>query len=282
MMRVKHWKELATATSCPEAGCWTALWFQDRHRRAKSAGCLGHSAAQHKSEERISLDNRSLNNMNVGVTVYVLEQNPLAAEYLQRILSKDRQLVAKTVKSIPPQSGTKEKGCILVINQAGISTRISEFVEELEHHFQNAGLVFLGELDFWRELQELSCHQSIGFVTYPDIPKKLVVTIKRIASRVPTGDSVSCQTSLAANRTEQIRVRQAMTKRETEIVELIRHRLSNKEIANILNVAEVTVKFHVSNIFSKASVDRRRDLLALIDADGEAAALDIAEITSVL
>jgi ATP/maltotriose-dependent transcriptional regulator MalT len=73
-----------------------------------------------------------------------------------------------------------------------------------------------------------------------------------------------------------------MTKRETEIVELIRHRLSNKEIANILNVAEVTVKFHVSNIFSKASVDRRRDLLALIDADGEAAAPDIAEITSVL
>lgn len=243
---------------------------------------LGHSGAQHKSEERISLDNRSLNNIRVGVPVYVLEQNPLAAEYLQRILSKDRQLVAKTVKSISPQLGTKEKGCILVINQAGISTRIPEFVEGLEHHFQNAGLVFLGELDFWKELQELSCHQSIGFVTYPDIPKKLVVTIKRIASRVPTGDSVSCQTSLAANRTEQIRVRQAMTKRETEIVELIRHRLSNKEIANILNVAEVTVKFHVSNIFSKASVDRRRDLLALIDADGEAAALDIAEITSVL
>lgn len=221
--------------------------------------------------------------MKVGVPVYVLEQNPLAAEYLQRILSKDRQLVARTVKSISPQSETKEKGCIFVINQAGVSTRLSEFVEGLEHHFQNAGLVFLGELDFWRELQELSCHQSIGFVTYSDIPKKLVVTIKRIASRVSTGGAVSCQTSLAANRTEeQIRVRQAMTKRETEIVELIRHRLSNKEIANILNVAEVTVKFHVSNIFSKASVDRRRDLLALIDADGEAAALDIAEITSVL
>jgi DNA-binding CsgD family transcriptional regulator len=242
---------------------------------------LGHPAAHHKSEERIPLDNRSLNNIRVGVPVYVLEQNPLAAEYLQRFLSKDRQLVAKTVKSISPQSGDKEKGCVLVINQAGISTRISEFVEGLEHYFQNAGLVFLGELDFWWELQGLGCRQSIGFVTYPDIPKKLVVTIKRIASRLPAGGAVSCQTILAANRTEQIRVRQAMTKRETEILELIRHRLSNKEIANILNVAEVTVKFHVSNIFSKAGVDRRRDLLALIDADGETSALDIAAITSV-
>jgi len=282
-MRVKHRKE---THDCNHLSIKLVTGQRYGSGSAQQGGidrsALGHSAAQHKSEERISLDNRSLNNMKAVVPVYVLEQNPLAAEYLQRILSKDRQLVAKTIKSISPQLGTKEEGSILVINQAGISTRISEFVEELEHHFQNAGLVFLGELDFWRELQELSCHQSIGFVTYPDIPKKLVVTIKRIASRLPAGGAVSGQTSLAANRTEQLRVRQAMTKRETEILELIRHRLSNKEIANILNVAEVTVKFHVSNIFSKASVDRRRDLLALIDADGEAAAPDIAEITSVL
>jgi DNA-binding CsgD family transcriptional regulator len=56
-----------------------------------------------------------------------------------------------------------------------------------------------------------------------------------------------------------------MTRREIEILDLLRHRLCNKEIANILDIAEVTVKFHVSNIFSKAKVNRRRELLALFE-----------------
>ena len=214
------------------------------------------------------MDNRPVNRATVAVPVYVLEQHPLAAEYLRRILSKDSQLLLKTVTSIYSHLGMKDDGSVLVVNQAGIADRVPEFVDEVEHCFQNAGLVFVGELTFWRELQRLSCHQHVGFVTYSDVPKKLIATIKRIANRLPAARAVTHSTSLAASRTEQLRIWSAMTKRESEILELIRHRLSNKEIANILNVAEVTVKFHVSNIFSKASVDRRRDLFALMDDAG--------------
>jgi DNA-binding NarL/FixJ family response regulator len=207
----------------------------------------------------------------VAVPVYILEQNPLAAEYLRRILLKDSQLLLKTVTNIYSHLEMKEDKSVLVVNQAGIADRVSEFVDEVEHSFQNAGLVFVGELTFWRELQRLGCHQYVGFVTYSDIPKKLSATIKRIANRLPTVRAITGSTSLAASRTEQLRIWSALTKRESEILELIRHRLSNKEIATILNVAEVTVKFHVSNILSKASVDRRRNLLALMDDAGDEA-----------
>jgi len=220
------------------------------------------------------LDNRPVNRATVAVPVFILEQNPLAAEYLRRILSKDSQLLLKTITSIYSHLEMKEDGSVLVVNQAGIADRASEFVDEVEHCFQNAGLVFVGELTFWRELQKLDCHQYVGFVTYSDVPKKLSATIKRIANRLPTARAVTGGTSLAASRTEQRRIWSAMTKRESEILELIRHRLSNKEIANILNVAEVTVKFHVSNIFFKAGVDRRRDLLALMDDAGDEVGTD--------
>ncbi len=53
-----------------------------------------------------------------------------------------------------------------------------------------------------------------------------------------------------------------LTERETEILRLMAGGYSNKEIANSLNVAEGTVKNHVSNVLSKLGVrDRTRAVL---------------------
>lgn len=53
-----------------------------------------------------------------------------------------------------------------------------------------------------------------------------------------------------------------LTERETEILRLMSGGYSNKEIARALNVAEGTVKNHVSNILSKIGVrDRTRAVL---------------------
>lgn len=53
-----------------------------------------------------------------------------------------------------------------------------------------------------------------------------------------------------------------LTERETEILRLMAAGYSNKEIANSLDVAEGTVKNHVSNILSKLGVrDRTRAVL---------------------
>lgn len=53
-----------------------------------------------------------------------------------------------------------------------------------------------------------------------------------------------------------------LTERETEILRLMAGGYSNKEVANALNVAEGTVKNHVSNILSKLGVrDRTRAVL---------------------
>ena len=53
---------------------------------------------------------------------------------------------------------------------------------------------------------------------------------------------------------------QGITQRESQVVELVKRRLSNKEIGAILNIQESTVKFHLSNIFSKLQVNRRSEL----------------------
>ena len=48
-----------------------------------------------------------------------------------------------------------------------------------------------------------------------------------------------------------------LTEREGEILRLIALGASNKDIANRLNIAEKTVRNHISNIFSKIHVNNR-------------------------
>lgn len=61
-----------------------------------------------------------------------------------------------------------------------------------------------------------------------------------------------------------------MSKREREVLEALVNNLSNKEIANTLNISERTVKFHVSNLLSKFGVQRRVDLIVLAYQDSNA------------
>lgn len=52
-----------------------------------------------------------------------------------------------------------------------------------------------------------------------------------------------------------------LTRRETEITQLVMQGKSNAEIAGELFISETTVKKHVSNIFEKTGVGRREELI---------------------
>ena len=54
-----------------------------------------------------------------------------------------------------------------------------------------------------------------------------------------------------------------LTGRELDIVRLVVRRKSNKEIATALDISVRTVSTHLSNIFTKLSVESRGDLADL-------------------
>lgn len=53
--------------------------------------------------------------------------------------------------------------------------------------------------------------------------------------------------------------REALTGRETEVLQLLAQGLANKQIALTLSISEHTVKFHVSGIYSKMGVTNRTE-----------------------
>ena len=56
-----------------------------------------------------------------------------------------------------------------------------------------------------------------------------------------------------------------LTKREAEILELLRHSASNKHIARTAGISEDAVKFHLKNIYRKLGVHTRNDALRTLE-----------------
>jgi DNA-binding NarL/FixJ family response regulator len=75
---------------------------------------------------------------------------------------------------------------------------------------------------------------------------------------------------------------QLLTARESDVLELLFRRLTNKQIAGDLNISERTAKFHVCNVLNKLGLENRKDLLKTIErncvSDGRGASLPNHEI----
>ncbi len=68
-------------------------------------------------------------------------------------------------------------------------------------------------------------------------------------------------------RTHQKEFKQAsahLTGREWEIANCIAHNKSNEQIADLLNISQRTVKFHVSHVLEKLHATRRAQVQRLI------------------
>jgi DNA-binding NarL/FixJ family response regulator len=56
---------------------------------------------------------------------------------------------------------------------------------------------------------------------------------------------------------------EALTARETEVLQLLTQGLANKQIAALLSISEHTVKFHVSSIYAKLGAANRTDAVRI-------------------
>jgi len=110
-----------------------------------------------------------------------------------------------------------------------------------------------------------------GFLLKDVSLEQLVSAIKTVAeggSLVQPGltDRLLRGVSHLENKFASLDEPDPLTERETEILRLMSGGYSNKEIARSLDVAEGTVKNHVSNILSKLGVrDRTRAVLKALE-----------------
>jgi two-component system, NarL family, response regulator len=129
----------------------------------------------------------------------------------------------------------------------------TETTAALIHEFPDARILMLsthaGEEEIYRSLQA----GARGYIVKSAVREDLLRAIREIhGGRHYVDPTVA---PLLAERLSQ----RSLTSRELEVLRMVVRGLGNKEIGAALNIAEVTVKLHVSHVLEKLNVKDRTE-----------------------
>jgi len=190
-------------------------------------------------------------------------QNCLAEAYLEQLLSADTRIFPLNLKQYVHLSPARRRNVIFVIDQCGLEIPLCECLKQLRDRSSDARFLVLDERKSKEEIVQLLIMGAHGYVSHTDASRTLIPAILCVAVNQPwvpheVLPAFLREINCALRKTT--RARQTTTPREDEILELVRRRLSNREIADLLQIRVSTVKFHLSNILSKLGANSRRDL----------------------
>jgi DNA-binding NarL/FixJ family response regulator len=203
------------------------------------------------------------NERELTINVGLVEQNPLAAAHLHTILEKDAAVRIAKLEALNTRE-TPGSPVVFLLDNCGLPMPLSEYLRRLRQRFPEAKFIVIDGEQPKDNVLRLLWFGIDGFLPYAEVGGSLLHAVRSVAqgniwvSREILRDYVQCSKDVSKRTT---RSPEAMTLRENQILELVKRRLANKEIADILHIRESTVKFHLSNIFSKLHVSTRYELL---------------------
>lgn len=197
-----------------------------------------------------------------ALCAYIIASHRLAGEYLFRIIAKDRRLKPVLCEQLPLMRPNQISG-VFVFDTSNTSTPLSVSLRKLRSMAKGGRFLVVdnGQPDV--EIIRLLSIGIHGFVTYSDVRRTLCDAITKIAAGglwIPHRILQLYVESAPHHEKHGADTLFVTTPRETEVLELVRQRLSNKEIGEILGVRESTVKYHLSNILGKFQASSRGEL----------------------
>lgn len=152
---------------------------------------------------------------------------------------------------------------VIVFDLWGLPVSVSEYLNAFSKVTPQRTFLALDQPSSEVEIAQLLRAGFAGFMTYDQALHLLGPAIKAVAEGQvwASPEVLRIYVDLTSPR-NNIRARgiATLTVRENQILDLLRRRCSNKEIANHFGISESTVKFHVSNVLAKLNVNDRRDV----------------------
>jgi DNA-binding NarL/FixJ family response regulator len=195
--------------------------------------------------------------------VFLLAENRLLREALIRILAKINDI--RVVGAAPHTPTTQEKiiaafPSIVLLDSIDLVFSEARLVSTLHAAIPGVRVVMVDmELDpstFLRAVRE----GVVGYVLKDASAVEVGATISAVAAGeavCPPALSMALFRYVAQHRESSVDACRTLSRREHELMALLRDRLTNKEIAARLNLSEQTVKNHVHRMLRKVGAPDR-------------------------
>lgn len=226
--------------------------------------------------------------MGSAIGVLVVEDNRLARDRITALLQA-RPCITRVAAAAGPDDGlrrAREARPHVVIVKAMLGRiRSLPFVSKLRKEIPDAGVVVMDLQPADQDVVDFAQAGATGFVPKHATIDDLAATVRSVAAgtpAVPPPFAHVLVSHIASEASDQpaatpppLTDADRVSIRERQIIVLIAEGLSNKEIAQRLNIAVFTVKSHVHNILGKFALRTRLQLAARAHGYGRATA-DIA------
>jgi DNA-binding NarL/FixJ family response regulator len=200
---------------------------------------------------------------NESVHVCVVADHPLVKRYLAGLLRKDQRISLLPFARLASLPSATKGPDVFLLDATVLAGHIESRIRGLRLGFPRSRFVLVGPVITDEEVARNIFMGIHGYVTYEDVERRLGDSILSVSRGhlALSGQAIQIYIT-ASSRTlgERAQADSAVTDREREVIELVVRRLSNKEIAASLGIAESTVKFHLSRVFAKLKVTGRWDL----------------------
>jgi DNA-binding NarL/FixJ family response regulator len=215
-----------------------------------------------------------------SVQVFILAENRLLREALTRILSKKSDIRVVGASAFSPdvveQIGSAAPD-VLLSDSAAVTLSDLRLVSEVRAAIPGLKVVMIG-MDADREIFLRAVRDGIvGFVLKDASAMEVATAVRSVANNeaVCPPDLCLALFESVASRTNTasfvIRHNLGLTRREQQLVQMISHGLTNKEIASQLNLSEQTVKNHIHRMLRKLGATDRLGAVEICRVPGAVA-----------
>jgi DNA-binding NarL/FixJ family response regulator len=204
------------------------------------------------------------------ITVAIIEDNRLVCECTRDMLNKvpDVKVVLAATR-FDTAKLKKAKPRVVLLDIGLPDTNSLHVAQTVRNEMPDSRVIVMDLLPVHEEIAEFVNVGVAGFILKDATFEDFVGTVRSVADGVHvlpprmTGSLFSQVAQAALQRGVSVALEAVrMTKREREVIALIGAGMSNKEIAQRLNIATDTVKSHVRNVMEKLALHTRLQISA--------------------
>lgn len=205
--------------------------------------------------------------MTQHIRILLADDHPLVRTGIRILIASEPDIILvgeATNSHEAKQKAVETQPHILLMDLRMPGPPTTEVIAFLREHCPNTRVLVLTAYDDQVYVRKMINTRVSGYVLKEEAPEMVIRAIRAIM-KGDTWFSRSVMEKLAQQPVEpQISPEQLLTERERQILDLLEKGWDNARIANQLNLAEQTVRNHLSRMYAKLDVRSRAEAIVWI------------------